>query len=128
MSPGPTTRRRCGSPAAARVRRRSRGARDPAVHSCACAARTVRAVGLADSRAESPLETRGRLRIAGAGLPPPELQVEIRTGDRLLAAWCGPADRPRARAAGPARWRGVGGTSARPVAPRCTAAPRVTGE
>jgi hypothetical protein len=47
-------------------------------------------VSLADGRAESPLETRGRLRIVGAGLPTPELQVEIRTGGRLVAvvdAW-----------------------------------------
>ena len=49
-----------------------------------------RAVALADGRAESPLETRGRLRIVGAGLPRPELQVEIRTGGRLVGvvdAW-----------------------------------------
>jgi predicted transcriptional regulator of viral defense system len=54
------------------------------------AGRAARAVALADGRAESPLETRGRLRIVGAGLPPPELQVEIRTPGRLLAvvdAW-----------------------------------------
>ncbi|WP_233517361.1 type IV toxin-antitoxin system AbiEi family antitoxin domain-containing protein [Geodermatophilus marinus] len=37
----------------------------------------ARAAGLADGRAESPLETRGRLRILGSGLPAPELQVEI---------------------------------------------------
>ena len=52
--------------------------------------RAARAVALADGRAESPLETRGRLRIVGAGLPTPELQVEIRTGGRLVAvvdAW-----------------------------------------
>jgi hypothetical protein len=50
----------------------------------------VRAVQLADGRAESPLETRGRLRIVGAGLPTPELQVEIRADGRLVAvvdAW-----------------------------------------
>jgi hypothetical protein len=50
----------------------------------------VRAVSLADGRAESPLETRGRLRIIGSGLPTPELQVEIRTTRGLLAvvdAW-----------------------------------------
>jgi hypothetical protein len=50
----------------------------------------VRAASLADGRAESPLETRGRLRIVGAALPTPELQVEIRTGGRLVAvvdAW-----------------------------------------
>jgi hypothetical protein len=49
-----------------------------------------RAVGLADGRAESPLETRGRLRMVGAGLPPTDLQVEIRTGGRLVGivdAW-----------------------------------------
>lgn len=54
------------------------------------AARAARAVALADSRAESPLETRGRLRIVGSGLPRPELQVEVRTGGRLVAvvdAW-----------------------------------------
>ncbi|MGR6966371.1 hypothetical protein ACU610_18080 [Geodermatophilus sp. URMC 61] len=39
------------------------------------APRAQRAVELADGRAESPLETRGRLRIMGAGLPRPELQV-----------------------------------------------------
>jgi hypothetical protein len=48
------------------------------------APRAVRAVALADGRAESPLETRGRLRIIGAGLPTPELQVEIRAGGRLV--------------------------------------------
>jgi hypothetical protein len=46
--------------------------------------RAARAVALADGRAESPLETRGRLRIVGAGFPTPELQVEIRTGGRLV--------------------------------------------
>lgn len=38
----------------------------------------ARAANLAVGRAESPLETRGRLRILGSGLPAPELQVEIR--------------------------------------------------
>jgi hypothetical protein len=41
-------------------------------------------------RAESPLETRGRLRIVGSGLDAPALQVEIRTSARLVAvvdAW-----------------------------------------
>ena len=38
----------------------------------------ARAANLADARAESPLETLGRLRILGSGLPAPELQVEIR--------------------------------------------------
>ena len=54
------------------------------------APRAVRAVALADGRAESPLESRGRLRIVGAGLPAPELQVEIRTAGRLVGvvdAW-----------------------------------------
>ncbi|SDE40277.1 Transcriptional regulator, AbiEi antitoxin, Type IV TA system [Blastococcus fimeti] len=45
----------------------------------------LRAVALADGRAESPLETRGRLRIVGAGLPTPQLQVEIWVGGRFLA-------------------------------------------
>lgn len=50
----------------------------------------VRALSLTDGRAESPLETRGRLRIVGAGLPTPELQVEIRSAGRLVGvvdAW-----------------------------------------
>ncbi|RBY92050.1 hypothetical protein DQ244_06965 [Blastococcus sp. TBT05-19] len=54
------------------------------------AARAARAVPLADGRAESPLETRGRLRMLGAGLPAPELQVEIRSARRLVGvvdAW-----------------------------------------
>jgi hypothetical protein len=38
----------------------------------------ARAVGLADGRAESPLESRGRLALLDAGLPRPELQVELR--------------------------------------------------
>jgi hypothetical protein len=53
-------------------------------------ARAARAIDLVDGRAESPLETRGRLRIVGSGFPAPELQVEIRADDRLLAvvdAW-----------------------------------------
>ncbi|RBY81707.1 hypothetical protein DQ238_06715 [Geodermatophilus sp. TF02-6] len=61
-----------------------------AVHHWPGASRVVRAASFADGRAESPLETRGRLRIVGAGLPTPELQVEIRTGSRLVAvvdAW-----------------------------------------
>lgn len=54
------------------------------------APRSARAAGLADGRAESPLETRGRLRMLGAGFPVPELQVEIRVDGRLLGvadAW-----------------------------------------
>jgi hypothetical protein len=49
-----------------------------------------RAVDLADGRAESPLETRGRLRLLGAGRGPDALQVEVRSGSRLVAvvdAW-----------------------------------------
>ncbi|MCF6745013.1 hypothetical protein E9529_12120 [Blastococcus sp. KM273128] len=37
----------------------------------------ARALGLADGRAESPLETRGRLALLEAGLPCPELQVDL---------------------------------------------------
>lgn len=54
------------------------------------AQRARRAIDLSDGRAESPLETRGRLRIMGAGLPAPELQVEIRSAGRLVGvvdAW-----------------------------------------
>lgn len=54
------------------------------------AAQAMRATALSDGRAESPLETRGRLRILGWGLPVPELQVEIRAQGRLVAvvdAW-----------------------------------------
>jgi hypothetical protein len=54
------------------------------------ASRAIRAAALADGRAESPLETRGRLRMLGAGLPAPELQVEIKDGGRLVGvvdAW-----------------------------------------
>lgn len=50
----------------------------------------ARAAKLADGRAESPLETRGRLRIIGSGFATPELQVEIHTEGRLVAvvdAW-----------------------------------------
>ncbi|MGX5654243.1 type IV toxin-antitoxin system AbiEi family antitoxin domain-containing protein [Geodermatophilus nigrescens] len=37
----------------------------------------ARALGLADGRAESPLETRGRLALLAAGLPAPDLQAEV---------------------------------------------------
>lgn len=50
----------------------------------------ARAAGLADRRAESPLETRGRLRIIGSGLPVPELQVELHDSRGLVGrvdAW-----------------------------------------
>ena len=40
-------------------------------------AHAARVLGLSDGRAESPLETRGRLAILASGLPRPELQVEI---------------------------------------------------
>jgi predicted transcriptional regulator of viral defense system len=49
-----------------------------------------RAVALADGRAESPLETKGRLRMLGSGFPSPALQVEIHAGGRLVGvvdAW-----------------------------------------
>ena len=39
--------------------------------------RAAQAVDLSDGRAESPLETRGRLSLVEAGLPCPELQVEL---------------------------------------------------
>jgi hypothetical protein len=61
-----------------------------AVHHWPGASRAVRAASLADGRAESPLETRGRLRIIGAGFPRPQLQVEIRAAGRLVGvadAW-----------------------------------------
>jgi predicted transcriptional regulator of viral defense system len=53
-------------------------------------ARAARALGLSDGRAESPLETRGRLALLSAGLPRPELQVEIHDGAGLIGrvdAW-----------------------------------------
>jgi predicted transcriptional regulator of viral defense system len=40
-------------------------------------ARAARALHLADGRAESPLETKGRLRLLASGLPLPELQVDL---------------------------------------------------
>jgi predicted transcriptional regulator of viral defense system len=40
-------------------------------------AQAARVLRLADGRAESPLETRGRLALLSSGLPRPELQVEI---------------------------------------------------
>lgn len=46
--------------------------------------RAVRAVSLADGRAESPLGSRGRMRLVGCGLSPTALQVEIRAGGRLV--------------------------------------------
>jgi hypothetical protein len=46
--------------------------------------RAVRALALADGRAESWLETRGRLTFAALGLPPFVPQVELRADGRLL--------------------------------------------
>lgn len=53
-------------------------------------AAAARAVSLADGRAESPLETRGRLRLVGGGLAVPELQVEVHDARGFVArvdAW-----------------------------------------
>jgi predicted transcriptional regulator of viral defense system len=47
-------------------------------------ATAARAYGLCDGRAESPLETRGRLAIRRSGLPVPELQVEIWDEEGLI--------------------------------------------
>jgi hypothetical protein len=50
----------------------------------------ARALELSDGRAESPLETRGRLAMVFAGLPRPELQVEIHDDAGLIGrvdAW-----------------------------------------
>jgi predicted transcriptional regulator of viral defense system len=40
-------------------------------------AAAARSFGLSDGRAESPLETKGRLRLLASGLPRPELQVDL---------------------------------------------------
>ena len=47
-------------------------------------AQAARVLGLSDGRAESPLETRGRLAILASGLPRPELQVEIHDAAGLI--------------------------------------------
>ena len=50
----------------------------------------ARALGLSDGRAESPLETRGRLALLAAGLPRPELQVDVHDDAGFIArvdAW-----------------------------------------
>jgi Transcriptional regulator, AbiEi antitoxin len=57
------------------------------------APRARRAVSLSDGRAESALETRGRLRLVGAGIPPDHLQVEIRVDGGLVAVVDGWYDR-----------------------------------
>jgi predicted transcriptional regulator of viral defense system len=72
------------------VTRQQLGAGVAALRGWPGSARAARAVALADGRAESPLETRGRLRIVGAGFPTPELQVEIHADGRLVGvvdAW-----------------------------------------
>ena len=54
------------------------------------APRGRRALELADGRAESALETRGRLALLGSGFPAPALQVEIRSSAGLVGvvdAW-----------------------------------------
>ena len=54
------------------------------------ARRAARAVALADGRAESPLETRGRLRIVGAGFPTPNCRWRSDAAAGLVAvvdAW-----------------------------------------
>lgn len=56
--------------------------------------RAVRAVAAADGRAETWLETKGRLRFRAAGLPPFVPQVELWVGDRLMKVadgWYGDA-------------------------------------
>ncbi|WP_245160482.1 type IV toxin-antitoxin system AbiEi family antitoxin domain-containing protein [Blastococcus sp. CT_GayMR20] len=54
------------------------------------ASAAARALGLSDGRAESPLETEGRLALLAAGLPTPELQVELHNAHGFVArvdAW-----------------------------------------
>lgn len=63
-----------------RVRAATRGRRG-AAHLHACWA-------LADRRAESPLETFARLQCVDAGIPPDELQLEVRAPDGTLAGRC----------------------------------------
>jgi predicted transcriptional regulator of viral defense system len=67
----------------------------------------ARAANLADARAESPLETLGRLRILASGLPAPELQVEIRDARASSHGWT-PGTRRR-----PSRWSSTGWSSTR---------------
>jgi hypothetical protein len=53
-------------------------------------AQAARAFGLCDGRAESPLETKGRLRLVASGLPLPELQVDLYSDEGFLGradAW-----------------------------------------
>ena len=54
------------------------------------ASQAARAVGLSDGRAESPLESEGRLALLAAGLPRPELQVDLHDERGFIArvdAW-----------------------------------------
>lgn len=54
------------------------------------ASAAARTLGLSDGRAESPLETEGRLALLAAGLPAPELQVELHDARGFVArvdAW-----------------------------------------
>jgi hypothetical protein len=58
-------------------------------HRCGASA-AARALGLSDGLAESPLESEGRLALLAAGLPAPELQVELHDARGLIArvdAW-----------------------------------------
>ncbi|MGY1719106.1 hypothetical protein ACI8AG_08665 [Blastococcus sp. SYSU DS0552] len=70
-----------------------RSALQLAVHSArhrTGASQAARAVGLSDGRAESPLESEGRLALLAAGLPRPELQVDLHDERGLIAridAW-----------------------------------------
>ncbi|WP_411969450.1 type IV toxin-antitoxin system AbiEi family antitoxin domain-containing protein [Geodermatophilus sp. YIM 151500] len=79
-----------------------------------------RAVDLADGRAESPLETLGRLRLVGAELAPDELQVEIRAEGKVVAvvdAWYEESGQVHRSVAG-RRSGAVGREAARGRAPR----------
>lgn len=70
-----------------------RGGLDPAVLRAAAAAhagwpygrQALRVVQLADGRAESPLESIGRMGLHEQGVEPPELQVEVWLGGRFVA-------------------------------------------
>jgi hypothetical protein len=79
--------------AALNLRRVRRAELVEAVHSArhrAGASDAARACGLSDGRAESPLETEGRLALLAAGLPAPELQVELHDSRGFVArvdAW-----------------------------------------
>lgn len=75
---------------AERVRRSELQAAVHAARHRVGASAAARACGLSDGRAESPLETEGRLALLAAGLPLPELQVELHDSRGFLArvdAW-----------------------------------------